>query len=317
MGNLLRYPSQVYNNYGLQWFIPYFIAVFIIAIPVLVLEISIGQAYRGGSVIAYNNMNHRLKGTGLGLIFVGFFVNHYFVTNLSWIMNYFRNSFTSPLPWTGRGQEFYWNDVIQNVDPIVGNLTADGSAVANYTSYPGIGIIGETVGWTAFTWVLVWLCIFRGVGLTGRVVYFTMGLPIIVTIILVGRACSLENAGEGVRLVWATWRGSELARGQVWQTACGQVFFSTGVGFGYFTSYASYNAKFSNAVMVSKPLLDATMSTNKIIGLDFNRLEQRNLRKCRGFCRVRCRWFSATVPSGRCSSRKFHSRLPDPSTSCD
>ena len=252
MGNLLRYPSQVYNNYGLQWFIPYLIAVFIIAIPVLVLEISIGQAYRGGSVIAYNNMNKRLKGTGLGLICIGLLVNLYFVTNLAWIMSYFRHSFTSPLPWTGRGEEFYWQDVIANIDPIVGSLTDNGNSVANYTSYPGIGLVGETVGWTAFTWFLVWLCIFRGVGLTGRVIYFTMGLPIVITIILVGRAVSLENASAGIRLVWATWRGSELSRGQVWQTACGQVFFSTGVGFGYFTSYASYNSKFSNAVMVSR-----------------------------------------------------------------
>lgn len=43
MGNLLRYPSQVYNNHGLQWYIPYLMAVFIIAIPVLVLEIAIGR----------------------------------------------------------------------------------------------------------------------------------------------------------------------------------------------------------------------------------------------------------------------------------
>lgn len=34
-----------------------------------------------------------------------------------------------------------------------------------------------------------------------------------------------------------------------WQTAVGQVFFSTGIGFGYFTSYASYNQKHANAVM--------------------------------------------------------------------
>lgn len=251
MGNLLRYPSQVYNNHGLQWFIPYLMAVFIIAIPVLILEIAIGQAYRGGSVTAYNNMNHRLKGTGLSLLFVAFFVGHYFVVNLAWIMDYFRNSFTSPLPWTGRGEEFYYQDVVANVDPIPGNFSRDGSTVLDYTQYPGIGLVGETVGWTAFTWFLVWLCIFRGVGLTGRVVYFTMGLPIIITLVLVGRSVSLENASEGVGLAWATWRGSELARGQVWQTACGQVFFSTGVGFGYFTSYASYNQKYSNAVMDS------------------------------------------------------------------
>lgn len=248
-GNLLRYPSVVYNNYGVQWFIPYLMAVFIIAIPALILEISIGQAYRGGTVIAFNNINRRLKGVGMGPIFVSFIVVQYFTVNLAWIMNYFRNSFTSPLPWEGRIEEFYMGDVVNNVDPIQGSLTDGNGEVAVYTRYPGIGLLGETVGWSAFIWFLVWISIFRGVGLTGRVVYFTMGLPIITTIILVGRSLSLDNAGEGVKLLWATWRGGQLASGTVWQTAVGQVFFSTGVGFGYFTSYASYNAKHSNAVM--------------------------------------------------------------------
>ncbi|KAK1998234.1 Sodium:neurotransmitter symporter family protein [Colletotrichum falcatum] len=251
MGNLLRYPSQVYNNHGLQWYIPYLMAVFIVAIPVLVLEIAIGQAYRGGSVVAYNNVNQRLKGTGLSLLYVGFVVTPYFVVNLAWIMSYFRHSFTSPLPWTGRGAEFFNRDVVANVDPVEGSLTADGASVLDYTQYPGIALIGETTGWAAFTFFLMWVSIFRGVGLTGRVVYFTMGLPIVVTIILIGRSVSLENAGEGVKLYFATWRGGELAKGTVWQTACGQVFFSTGVGFGYFTSYASYNRQYSNAVMDS------------------------------------------------------------------
>lgn len=69
-GNLLRYPSVLYNNHGLQWFIPYLMAVFLIAIPSLILEVSIGQAYRGGTVIAFNNINRRLKGVGLGPVIV-------------------------------------------------------------------------------------------------------------------------------------------------------------------------------------------------------------------------------------------------------
>jgi solute carrier family 6 GABA transporter-like protein 1 len=52
-GNLLRYPSVLYNNYGLQWFVPYLLAVFLIAIPALILEVSIGQAYRGGETLLY------------------------------------------------------------------------------------------------------------------------------------------------------------------------------------------------------------------------------------------------------------------------
>ncbi|KAA8648061.1 hypothetical protein EYZ11_012915 [Aspergillus tanneri] len=248
-GNLLRYPSVVYNNYGLQWFIPYLLAIFAVAIPSLILEIAIGQAYRGGTVIAFNNINKRLNGVGIGPILVSFIVTQYFTVNLAWIMNYFRNSFQSPLPWEGRIEEFYMGDVVANVDPIEGSLTPGNGAVAKYTKYPGVSLLGETVGWSAFIWFLIWISIFRGVGLTGRVVYFTMGLPIVTTIILVARSVSLENAGQGVRLLWATWRGGQLASGTVWQTAVGQVFFSTGIGFGYFTSYASYNAKHSNAVM--------------------------------------------------------------------
>ncbi|TXT09155.1 hypothetical protein VHUM_02629 [Vanrija humicola] len=248
-GNLLRYPSIVYNNYGLQWFIPYFLAVTLIAIPTLILEIAIGQAYRGGTVIAFNNINRRLKGIGMGSVIVSFIITGYFSVNLAWIMIYFRNSFKSPLPWEGRIDEFYHDDVLANPDPIIGALSVDGKSVLAYTEYPSLKLIGETVGWSAFIWLLIWISIVRGVGLTGRVVYFTMGLPIVTTIIFVGRSLSLPNAGAGVRLLWATWRGSELANGTVWQTAVGQVFFSTGIGFGYFTSYASYNQKHSNAVM--------------------------------------------------------------------
>lgn len=227
-GNLLRYPSVVYNNYGLQWFIPYLMAVTLVAIPALVLEISIGQAYRGGTVIAFNNIHRRLKGVGLGPVFVSFIVCQYFTVNLAWIMNYFRNSFISPLPWTGRIDDFYNNDVIANPPPNTGSLSADGKSVLSYTGYPDIGLVGETVGWSAFVWFLIWVSIFRGVGLTGRVVYFTMGLPIVTTIIFVGRSLALENAKEGVRLLWATWRSDQLANPTVWQTAIGQVFFSTG-----------------------------------------------------------------------------------------
>lgn len=248
-GNLLRYPSVVYNNYGLQWFIPYLCAVLFIAIPALILEIAVGQAYRGGTMIAFNNVHPRLKGVGIGPVLVSFIVVQYFTVNLAWIMVYFRHSFTSPLPWQGRLEPFYNEDALANPAPVGGELSADMSTVLSYVTYPARALVGETVGWSAFVWFLIWVSIFRGVGMTGRVVYFTMGLPIVTTIIFVGRALSLDNAGEGVRLLWATWRGGQLASGTVWQTAVGQVFFSTGVGFGYFTCYASYNKKHSNAVL--------------------------------------------------------------------
>lgn len=114
-------------------------------------------------------------------------------------------------------------------------------------SYPGVGIIGEHVGWTAFSWVIVWLCIYKGVSVTGKVVYVTMGLPIIMIIVLVVRGATLPNAIDGIRLYVGSFDADQLVGGQIWQAALGQVFYSTGVGFGYYTAYASYNAANANA----------------------------------------------------------------------
>jgi solute carrier family 6 (neurotransmitter transporter, GABA) member 1 len=75
-----------------------------------------------------------------------------------------------------------------------------------------------------------------------------MGLPVVLIIILIGRGGSLPNAWDGIRLYIGTWHTSKLASGQIWTAALGQVFFSTGIGFGYFTAYASYQTKYSNAV---------------------------------------------------------------------
>lgn len=161
-------------------------------------------------------------------------------------MTYFRHSFTSPLPWTGRTEEFYYQQVLRQVDPTPG-VISNGS-VESFFTYPDLSLIGEMVGWSAFTWFCVWLCMYGGTSTTSKAVYFTMGLPIVFTIILIGRCASLENAGRGVKLYFATWNGDQLGRGQIWQTACGQVFFSTGVGFGYYISYASLNTKYANAV---------------------------------------------------------------------
>ncbi|KAL8868936.1 MAG: hypothetical protein Q9174_004651 [Haloplaca sp. 1 TL-2023] len=245
-GNIIRFPSQVFNNVGLQWFIPYLLSIFILAIPGLILEVSIGQAYRGGAVAAYNNVNRRMRGVGLASIMVSAVVVVYFAIILVWIMIYFRHSFTSPLPWTASTEDFYYQQVLRQVDPTPGVIGPNG--VESYYSYPGRGLLGETVGWSAFIWFCVFLCMFNGVGISGRAAYVTMALPIVMTIILLGRCCSLENAGRGIKLYFGSWDSNNFGSGKLWQTACGQVFFSTGVGFGYYIAYASYNSKWANAV---------------------------------------------------------------------
>ncbi|KAG5295809.1 creatine transporter [Histoplasma capsulatum G186AR] len=265
LGNILRYPSVVFENNGLQWFLPYFISLIFLAIPLLILEISIGQAARGGGVIAFNTISKHARGVGIGTILTGYMVCTYYVAILAWVMIYFRHAFYTPQAWAGRGQEFYMQDVIANIAPVPGEYSDDGKSVLKYASYPGTGLVGETVGWAAFVWFVVYLCMFKGVGLSGRVVYVTMGLPIVMIFVLLGRGVSLPNAVEGIKMYVAHWDSWKLSSGQIWQAAAGQIFFSTGVGFGYFTAFASYNPTFANAVQDSI-IVACSNSAYEVIG---------------------------------------------------
>ncbi|KAJ0138297.1 Sodium-dependent neutral amino acid transporter B(0)AT2 [Colletotrichum tanaceti] len=152
LGNLLRFPSIVFNNHGLQFFVPYLVSLACLAVPTLLLEIAIGQAYRGGCVLAWHHAHARAGGVGFGVVYIGYAIVVYYVPIIAWIMTYFRHSFVSPLPWTADNEAFFYRTVLRDVPGVQGNLTADGSAVQDYTYYPGMGMVTETTLWNLFTW---------------------------------------------------------------------------------------------------------------------------------------------------------------------
>lgn len=94
-------------------------------------------------------MNKRLRGTGLGLIFIGFMVLIYFNVIVTWIMIFFERSFTNPLPRVGRDpEEYFMQGILRVVDPVEGSP---------YNNYAGTALVGEIVGCCASVWFSVWL----------------------------------------------------------------------------------------------------------------------------------------------------------------
>lgn len=241
VGNLLRYPSQAAAHAGVQWFIPYLLALFVVGIPLLLLEISLGQAYQGGAVVAYNGLNCRLRGLGLGHSFIAFVTDTYYIAIMAYVLVYFRHSFRAPIPWAADNRAFFANEVHRAVDPVE-------NATTGWISYPGTAVVGETLGWEILTWILVYLSIFRGVAITGKVVYLTMLLPLVMCIVLLVRSVTLSDARAGILQYIGKWNGASLRSGKIWSAAIRQIFFSIGTGFGYFIAYASFVNIHSNAV---------------------------------------------------------------------
>jgi len=96
-------------------------------------------------------------------------------------------------------------------------------------------------------WILVYICIFKGIASSGKVVYVTATLPYVALIAFFVRAITLPNAVSGIKFYLEP-DFSLLLDGTVWMRAVTQIFYSLGVGFGSLIAFASYGSKNSDFV---------------------------------------------------------------------
>ncbi|XP_067651013.1 sodium- and chloride-dependent glycine transporter 2-like [Haliotis asinina] len=93
-------------------------------------------------------------------------------------------------------------------------------------------------------WLLIFLCLIRGVKSVGKVVYVTAILPYLLLTLILIRAVTLPGAVQGI-IYYIKPDFSRLTDVQVWLEAMLQMFYSLGVTWGGLHTMASYN-KFSN-----------------------------------------------------------------------
>ncbi|XP_067660141.1 sodium- and chloride-dependent glycine transporter 2-like [Haliotis asinina] len=97
------------------------------------------------------------------------------------------------------------------------------------------------------TWILIFSSLAKGIKSIGKVVYVTATMPYVFLFILLVRGVTLPGGPQGL-LVFIIPDFNKLLDVQVWVTACGQVFFSLGPGYGGLISMASYNTFHSNCL---------------------------------------------------------------------
>ncbi|XP_054156343.1 sodium- and chloride-dependent glycine transporter 1-like isoform X2 [Oppia nitens] len=94
-------------------------------------------------------------------------------------------------------------------------------------------------------WLIVFVCLVRGVKSMGKVVYFTALFPYFVLLILLVRGLTLPGAAEGIRY-YLTPEWYRLTEAQVWADAAMQIFFSLSPCWGGLITLASYNRFHNN-----------------------------------------------------------------------
>ncbi|XP_025100411.1 sodium- and chloride-dependent glycine transporter 1-like isoform X2 [Pomacea canaliculata] len=121
----------------------------------------------------------------------------------------------------------------------------------------GINDMGE-VRWELalcllLAWLLVCICLAKGIKTSGKAVYVTAFFPYLVLTILLVRGVTLKGSGDGI-LYFLTPQWDQLLNAKVWADAAVQIFFSLSPCWGGLITLSSYN-KFHNNCMLDAVLV--------------------------------------------------------------
>ncbi|MCK5529324.1 MAG: sodium-dependent transporter, partial [Kiritimatiellae bacterium] len=235
LGNLWAFPYKLYAYGGGAFLIPYFIAMLVIGIPLLIMEFSIGQWSRQSPPGAFAAISQRYKFVGWWLTILAFIIITYYTVILGYCVLFLIQSiqgmFSGSLPWEGSteiARDHFFKQTL---------AYADGFKLS--------GMRWPVLGAMALSWTMIYLCLFRGVNWVSKVVLITVPLPWIMLIILTIRGLTLDGAITGLHFYLEPHWG-KLAEVDTWRFAFGQVFFSMSLGFAVMISYASFLPKRSD-----------------------------------------------------------------------
>ncbi|XP_029641283.2 sodium-dependent neutral amino acid transporter B(0)AT3-like isoform X1 [Octopus sinensis] len=239
LGNVWRFPYLAQKNGGGAFLLPYVIMLFVEGLPIFFLEVALGQRMRRGPVGTWDQISPYLTGIGYSCIMVSYIVCIYYNTIISWCLYYFALSFRSELLWAKCPNETAASKECNLAGP---------SAYFWYRSTLDVSSSIEESGSLQlhlelclfFAWLIVFLCMIKGIQSSGKVIYFTATFPYVVLIIFFFRGVTLSNFYVGLKHLFIP-KFEKLANPQVWLEAATQIFYSLSLGFGGLMAMSSYN----------------------------------------------------------------------------
>ncbi len=221
LGNLWRFPYLAGKYGGGAFLIPYLIALVFVGVPLLMLEFAIGQKMQQGVIGAYKQLHPSFGGLGIVALLSSFIIISYYAVVMAWSWLYLLASLG--VEWSNNPEAYFFENVLQR------------SA--------GVNILGG-INWSIFLslliiWIAIYFCVWKGTESVGKVVSYTVPLPVILLLILLLRSVTLPGFLSGwemyLRPVW-----SALLDPEVWTAAFSQIFYTLSLAFGIMVAYASY-----------------------------------------------------------------------------
>ncbi len=222
LGNIIFFGANAYRFGGGAFYVPYFVALFLLGIPMMIVELGLGTTQRSALPGAM------YKTTGKGGEFWGWWsllnamiIAMYYITILAWVASMLIKGISGALYENGAG-------------------TVVPSFMKSISSW-------LTVALAFGIWAVNIFFLLRGTNTIEKVVKVFVPLMWFFMIVLVIRGLTLDSGFQGVWYLF-TPNFSGISEPAVWQGAFSQMFFSLSLGLGTMTAYASYLPKKSDVV---------------------------------------------------------------------
>ncbi len=239
LGNFLRFPSQVAQNGGGAFMIPYFIALILIGIPLMWVEWtagryggSFGHSSAPGIFHSLRPKNRAMKYMGVTGVLGPFVIYMYYVYIESWCLAFAYYSLIGKLQFSSAEGYLSFLQWYQGV--------GDGSSLSGSTP----GVIFFLITFLA-NMAVTYFGIKGGIE---KICHIALPTLFIFAVVLAIRVLTMDappgappdqNAIGGLGFLWNP-DLSALKSPKVWLAAAGQIFFTLSVGMGVILTYSSY-----------------------------------------------------------------------------
>lgn len=228
LGNVWRFPAETQANGGAAFLLLYIACVFILGVPVMLAEFSLGRGGRSDSVGVFKRLSPKSKWwiVGAMAILASYLIMSYYMVVAGWTAEYLWESVTGNLYDIAAG--------LENAGDFSAADAAFGQRMEQY--------VCNDISPLIFTYIVIAIniAILMGGVQKGieRLSNIMMPLLFVLLIALCAVSLSLPGAGAGLKFFLSP-DFSKIDAATI-INALGQTFFSLSLGMGILITYASY-----------------------------------------------------------------------------
>lgn len=235
LGNAWRFPGLAAKHGGGTFLLVYIVAMFVIGLPMLMMEIGIARKLHKGAGESLRGVCKKMEFVGWAATANAFVIVTYYAVVFAWVLMMVFGA----LKFVGMtGDAEAASNVFANLTQTTWNVP---TALADW-KIPGVVFVSLIVAWG-----LMYYCIRDGAQSVGKVVKYTVFLPIILLLVMAVKGCTMPGAGAGLQQLFIP-QLEALQNPSLWVDAIGQVFYSLSVCMAIMFAYGSYLDESSNLV---------------------------------------------------------------------